>query len=891
MFNKLLERQIERILGKSYEIPPELLSLFEAISKSYDHSETDRALLERTMDLNSQELTEANKRLRNESERQKLILNRMKELVASLQTEDEIVPPNIVEDEDLLSIFNYLNKQVEKRREAEANLSALIENTEDSIWSLDEQYRVIAFNSSFKEVFSRHHGKELKKGVNILSLLSEAEQLKWKDYYDRVLAGERFTLEENYSFRGHLSSFEISFNPIISNRIITGISVFIKDITIRKNAEREIIKAKDAAIAATRAKSDFLATMSHEIRTPLNGIIGMTGLLNETKLNDEQKEYVSTIHISGDALLTIINDILDFSKIESGRLDLEQHPLELRMCIEEAFELLGSRALEKRIDLLYIIEPDVPAFIVGDITRIKQILINLVSNAIKFTEFGEVLVSLSKIAEEDGSIELLFSVKDTGIGIPDNKIEKIFEAFSQVDSSTTRKFGGTGLGLAICKRLVSMMDGQIWAESTVGKGSSFCFTIKVKPSEQQPRVYLKGNIPELVDKKVLIVDDNQTNLKILSMQCKQWGLVTTATPSPEEALSWIKEEASFDAAIIDMLMPEMDGVELTKQIRKFRSKEEMPAILLSSSAKQEDAELANDIFNAQISKPLKQTLLYELLLNIFTKTEQSTKSKKNLNSERKLSVLYPLHILVAEDNIINQKLILSILLKLGYTADAVSNGLEVLDILKKKNYDIIFMDIQMPEMDGLTATETILELPGDSKPVIIAMTANAMPGDKEICFAAGMRDYLSKPVLFENVKSVLAHWGALINSSRPAEADKNTNGSIISLDAIAKINELDENEGPEFLNMMIDLFLQDTPDLIKEIKKAASNKNYTGLTIASHGLKGISLNIGANALAEASKALELKGRTTDPDNLENLVTALEGIYIVTCEGLKKLKTA
>jgi signal transduction histidine kinase/CheY-like chemotaxis protein len=864
MYNKTLEGQVKALYGNPETLPEAILPLLNEISRTYDNLEKLRW------------------------DGQSDIINKVKELSAIVFSEEETNSIENVIVDDLMAGFEILQLEIEKRCEVEKGLYAIFENLHDSIWSVNNKYELTTYNSCFKDTLLFYTGKSDLQSVNYLDYLSGASKDNWKNYYDRALSGERFRIEDSHYINDQILAYEISFNPIFHKGMINGVSCFAQNISQRKKAELETINAKNEAIASAGAKSDFLATMSHEIRTPLNGIIGMTGLLVDTRLTKEQKEFIETIRISGDTLLTLINDILDFSRIESGKLQFEESEFELRNCIEEAFDLLAPRALEKNIELLYFVKPGVPSSVTGDITRIRQILVNLISNAIKFTAEGEVFVSVSGSKAEENVVLLSFSVKDTGIGIAPENISKLFKSFSQVDSSTTRKYGGTGLGLAICKKLVELMNGSISVVSTENEGSEFNFTIKVKTAEQSIKGYNKMDHSEFSGKKILIVDDNLNHLDVLDVQLRQWGMEPSFTASPQEAVSWIKDNRKFDAAVIDMSMPLMDGIELGKEIRKYKSKQELPAVLLANSIKKDSSDIINDIFNGYAAKPLKHILLYEQLKKLFVENGHAIIPDK-VKTDHDIASTYPLHILVAEDNTINQKLILRFLSKFGYIADTVGNGVEVLQILRHKKYDIILMDIQMPEMDGLTATEHILEeYKPDYQPVVIAMTANAMPGDKEICFASGMRDYMSKPISIETVKSVLLNWGEKIhNKSNGGELMK-PEANIIDYNAVDTLNTLDDNGGPEFLNMMIELFLKDTPVIVESIRSNTAEKNFTGLATAAHSLKGICLNIGAKSLGDLCLKFELKGRNGDLRHLDEMLITLDDIYSETCSELKKL---
>ena len=544
---------------------------------------------------------------------------------------------------------------------------------------------------------------------------------------------------------------------------------------------QQIVKAaktaQKVAEDAVKTKARFLATMSHEIRTPMNGVIGMTRLLMNTPMSKKQTDFVESIHLSGEHLLTVINDVLDFSKIEAGKLDLKREPLEIRACIEDVLNLLTSKALEKNLELAYAVNPSIPLFIEGDMVRLRQVLTNLIGNAIKFTDHGDITVFVLPRSQRGDNYELEFQINDTGSGIPADRLDSIFEQFSQADSTLSRLNEGTGLGLAISRRLVNMMQGEIWAASTIGIGSRFHFTLKTRAAEGKLKPFLYPDIPEMIGKRILIVENNIANQQALQDICSGWGAIAKTFATSREAITHIAAGHTYDIGLVDSNLPQASALEFAQYVRSRYNKQELPLILIAPPNDPHAKDTVRELFNLYLTKPITRSRLFDSLMTVLGKLNLVTTRPEQ--SQLKLGERLPLTILLAEDNPINQMVAASILDEMAYKVDIAEDGKQAIAALHKKPYDVIFMDMQMPEMDGLEATRRIrADFPSAHQPIIVAMTANAMESDKQECLLAGMNDYISKPVLPEAVETVLKRWCS--EHSIPSTTQENTHATAIA---------------------------------------------------------------------------------------------------------------
>jgi two-component system, sensor histidine kinase and response regulator len=841
---------------------------------------------------------------------------------------------------------NYLNdpilqaivvneRDITERRQAEDDLRKSEERfqliaraTNDTVWDWDLTTNRVWWNEGIKTVFGYPTDAVLNDG-------HWWDQHIHPDDHQRIIENMRQIIESG----GHFWSAEYRYRRADGNyadvfdrayvmhdrhaRPVRMIGAMM-DITERKRSEQELARARDEALESARVKSEFLANISHEVRTPLNGIIGMTVLLQDSHLAPEQHSFVETIKNSSEALLSIINDILDFSKMEAGKLHFESLEFDLLATAESTIELLADRAEKKHIELVLLVDPDVPAQLRGDPGRLRQVITNLVVNAIKFTEHGEVIVRVAIESQSDDHATLLFTIKDTGVGIPPSALPYLFHAFSQADGSTTRKYGGTGLGLAISKQIVEMMGGQIGVESALGQGSTFWFTARLQKQAPSPDTSPTPALAQLAGATVLIADHNEANRTLLAQQVTVLGMKPTTVSSAADTLARMRQAADagqpFSLAVLDMQMNDMDGISLARQIRSDQALAETRLLLTTWRGSRNDTTYLRAAgIGSFLLKPIRQQQLRNRLIGLLASSSQhETRFWLDRRAPTRPRFLKPtdpsrsLHVLVAEDNPINQRVAVALLDRLGFQAEAVASGREVLQSINHVAYDIILMDCQLPELDGFETTREIRRRE-ESRPTprqriyIIAMTAYAVRGAREKCLEAGMDDYISKPVRIESLMEVLQRATRNIAPSTPTAPSPiasppptpvsshptNPTESTDSLDssAIAILHGLQLPGKPSPAAELIDLFLTDTPAAIRDMETAAARYDTETLESRAHNLRGCSGTLGATRMVQLCATIEDKAHARAVQEATHLISQLKAEFTHVAYALEQTKAS
>ncbi len=721
----------------------------------------------------------------------------------------------------------------------------VMESMHDGILVLDTQDRIVDMNLAAETITQQEARQTI--GVTFDQFLAQCSPLSGGSTNEYGIIAEMIMGTGEKARYFEVQSIQLTNR----NKKHTGRLIILHDITERKQFEVALQKAKDEAETAASSKSAFLANMSHEIRTPLNGVIGMAELLRNTPLTSEQVELVKTIYTSSDTLLAIINNILDFSKIEAGRVELEQEPFDLRDCLEVSLNLISTRIKTDSVKSGYYIDEQTPNAFIGDVIRLRQVLVNLLSNAAKFTEEGEISVNISSELTENDRYRLHFAVKDTGIGIPTDKIPTLFQSFTQADASTTRKYGGTGLGLAISQKLCQLMGGEIKVESVEGVGSTFHFSIMVEKSTRQPARLLQTEQPRLGGKRLLIVAANADMRRAISRDARSWGMSPYVAGSGQEALYWISKSEAYDAAIIDHVIVESEGV-ASLEVIQTSHKKALPLIHINS----EEGQVLDDthLFRAQLPPSFTSSQLNNILAGIFSTVQSATTdTAPPTRPDSNMAEQHPLRILLAEDNRVNQKVATRLLKKLGYEIDVAGNGRIAIEALEKQPYDVIFMDIQMPEMDGVEAAAAIrAQWPPEQQPRIIAMTAHALEGDREHYLTQGMDDYISKPIQIDKLVGSLY-------KCMPIKIEAANHPPESATNPLISQSDLEDLFGPnsnKFLEELLPIYLKEAEKSVSSMNQAISLGDSKQLRQAAHSLKGNSANIALNKIVELCRTTE-----------------------------------